>query len=155
MRNIVKKSWREVPYTAPRIKDTLQAYGVHYRPLHKEKRQVYTTQYRAEHPEVHRKANAQRRARRRSLPATWTPIQQAFMLDYWQHACAVCGNPKGFFWDLANDHWIASRLLTVLEQSLQTWFRSVTGIVVVTTATRFRPSCLAHPALWHQESRQD
>lgn len=28
------------------------------------------------------------------------------MLQYWHHACAVCGNQDGFFWTLADDHWI-------------------------------------------------
>jgi hypothetical protein len=47
------------------------------------------------------------RARKLHLPDTWTQEQLTFMLDYWHHACAVCGNPKGLFWTLAHDHWIA------------------------------------------------
>ena len=46
------------------------------------------------------------RARKLQLPDTWTKEQLAFMLNYWKHACAVCGNPKGLFWTLAHDHWI-------------------------------------------------
>jgi len=50
--------------------------------------------------------DANRRARKRQVPNTWTHEQLAFMLDYWKHACAICGNPQGLFWTLANDHWV-------------------------------------------------
>src|SRR5262245_54364387 len=57
-------------------------------------------------PEKLRVQDANRRARKRSTPDTWTADQQAFMESYWHNACAVCGNPKGLFWTLAHDHWI-------------------------------------------------
>lgn len=72
----------------------------------------------AEHPEqwvVWRANNlasvritaSRRRARLRALPDTFTLAEREFMLQYWHHACAVCGNQEGFFWTLADDHFIA------------------------------------------------
>lgn len=49
---------------------------------------------------------ANRRARQRQLPDTFTVEEQAFMMQYWHHACAICGNEAGLWWTLANDHWI-------------------------------------------------
>jgi hypothetical protein len=48
----------------------------------------------------------QRHTRQQSLPDTWTATQEAFMLTYWQHSCAVCGQQAGLLWILAFDHWI-------------------------------------------------
>ena len=61
---------------------------------------------RALNPTPHRVRNGRRRAKKLLLPDTWTPEQCQFMHAYWQHSCAVCGNQSGFFWRLANDHWI-------------------------------------------------
>jgi hypothetical protein len=47
-----------------------------------------------------------RRTRVQELPATFTPEDEAFMLQYWSYACAACGNQNGFEWFLALDHWI-------------------------------------------------
>jgi hypothetical protein len=59
-----------------------------------------------EHPEAIRLISANRRARKRALPDTFTLEQRQFMLQYWQYACAICGNEEGFFWQLSDDHWI-------------------------------------------------
>jgi hypothetical protein len=40
------------------------------------------------------------------LPNTFTLEQRAFMLAYWNYACAICGNQEGFWHLLADDHWI-------------------------------------------------
>jgi hypothetical protein len=62
--------------------------------------------YKKTHPEVGRINTSRRRARRQALPDTFTIEERQFMLDYWHHACAICGNQDGFFWTLADDHWI-------------------------------------------------
>jgi hypothetical protein len=49
---------------------------------------------------------ARRKARKRGLPDTFTLKQRAFMHAYWHYACAICGNQDGFFWTIADDHWI-------------------------------------------------
>jgi hypothetical protein len=63
-------------------------------------------EWRADHLETIRLIAARRRARKQALPDTFTLADRAFMLQHWQHACAVCGNEEGFFWTLAQDHWI-------------------------------------------------
>lgn len=69
-------------------------------------RHAYAAKYRKENLDYFRLAGSRYRARSRELPDTWTAEQKDFMLDYWGHACAACGNPKGFFWTLAYDHFI-------------------------------------------------
>lgn len=51
-------------------------------------------------------ADHRRRARKRALPALYTPQHWRLALDYWHHACAVCKAQEGFWWTLAMDHWI-------------------------------------------------
>lgn len=63
--------------------------------------------FKRKHPEKGRLDSARRRARKRGLPDTFTLAERQFMLEYWQHACAICGNQDGFFWTLADDHWDA------------------------------------------------
>lgn len=47
-----------------------------------------------------------RRARRLALPDTLTAQQWNDCLEYFGHACAICGQPAGLFTTLAQDHWI-------------------------------------------------
>jgi hypothetical protein len=70
---------------------------------HHRQRQRY---YRQVHPERHRIHYHTRRARKLGLPDTFTVTERAFMLQYWHHACAACGNQEGLWWTLADDHWI-------------------------------------------------
>jgi hypothetical protein len=77
-----------------------------YRSEHPEEMAARTAQYQQEHPEAIRLYSARRRARKLALPDTFTAAERQFMLDYWHHACAVCGNQEGFFWTLADDHWV-------------------------------------------------
>jgi hypothetical protein len=58
-----------------------------------------------QHPEKHRLRNERRRARKEGLPDTFNAKQEAFMMLYWQNACAICGNQAGFFWKIVADHW--------------------------------------------------
>jgi hypothetical protein len=72
----------------------------------RERRNARERERHKQHPEMHRTRNARRRARQRNLPDTFTTDQEAFMLNYWGYACAVCGNEEGFFWTLVADHFI-------------------------------------------------
>jgi len=78
----------------------------HYQETHREQTRARGQAWARNFPEKNAARVQRRRARKVRLPDTWTPEQLAFMLDYWQHSCAVCGNPKGLFWSLAHDHWI-------------------------------------------------
>ena len=46
------------------------------------------------------------RARKRHLADTFTRRDEAFARDYWQGACAVCGDAAGFWKVIALDHWV-------------------------------------------------
>lgn len=45
-------------------------------------------------------------ARKRQLPAQFDHDNLTFMFQYWQHACAICGQEESFTHVLALDHWI-------------------------------------------------
>jgi hypothetical protein len=52
-----------------------------------------------------------RRARKKSLPDTFTLAEEAFSRAHFHYACAACGNEEGFAWHIVMDHWmpLASR----------------------------------------------
>jgi hypothetical protein len=77
-----------------------------YRESHKAEIAANSRQYYKNNIEKDRVRQHNRRARQAALPDTWNVEQQRFMLEYWQHRCAVCGNQEGLFWTLAYDHWI-------------------------------------------------
>jgi hypothetical protein len=83
-----------------------RAYQVEYRKKFPDKARNVATRWRKANAAQRRLIEHNREARKRSLPNTWTMAEQAFMLEYWHHACAICGNPEGLFWILAFDHWI-------------------------------------------------
>ena len=76
---------------------------------HKEERLAYNRQYIKEHPEVNRlNSRMQRRKRttlKRGLVADFSLVEWHNCLDYWQHKCAVCERPIGFWHTLSQDHW--------------------------------------------------
>lgn len=63
--------------------------------------------YYKKHPNRHRIHANNRRARKRNLPDTLTTTQWRDCLNYFNHRCAVCGRPKGFWHTLAQEHWQA------------------------------------------------
>ena len=77
-----------------------------YRLEHQEQLRASRKKYYGKYPMSALLGNIRRRARKRSLPDTFSKDDLHFMLTYWHHACAVCGNQRGFFWTLQNDHWI-------------------------------------------------
>lgn len=83
-----------------------RAYQEQYRKKFPEKARAVTKRWRRNNHPRRRLIEHNREARKRELPHTWTTEQRAFMLEYWQHACAVCGNQNGLFWSLSDDHWV-------------------------------------------------
>jgi hypothetical protein len=62
--------------------------------------------WRKRNPASSRSALLRYRARKLALPNHFTARDRQFMLQYWQYACAICGNQEGFWHTLADDHWI-------------------------------------------------
>jgi hypothetical protein len=62
--------------------------------------------WRHNNPEKTRTEKLRRRARERNVPDTLTPQDWQRCLDYFNHRCAVCDRPVGFWHILAADHWI-------------------------------------------------
>lgn len=81
------------------------AYTRQWSKANPEQVRVIKRRYKRNNPEQGRIHASRRRARKYDLPDTFTRTERAFMLQYWHHACAVCGNQEGFFWRLADDHW--------------------------------------------------
>jgi hypothetical protein len=46
------------------------------------------------------------RARRRSLPNSFTTTDWDRAVEYWALACAVCERPRGLWHTLSQDHWV-------------------------------------------------
>ena len=46
------------------------------------------------------------RARRRSLPNTFTRLDWERAQEYWNYACAVCGRQRGLWHTISQDHWV-------------------------------------------------
>lgn len=63
--------------------------------------------YRLKNPIASIINKAIRRARKYKLPNSFNKHDWNRCLDYFNHRCAVCGNPVGFWHVLAQDHWIA------------------------------------------------
>lgn len=77
-----------------------------WRNKNREKLRLDHAAWRQGHPDHLRVNLHRRRARLLGLPNTFTVEERTFMLQYWGYACAVCGRQEGFFWNLADDHWI-------------------------------------------------
>lgn len=86
--------------------DALQDYNRQWKKTHRDELREYERQRRIVAPEIHRKATHMRRCRRRSLPNTLTEQEWQFALEYFNGACAVCGELPGLWNKLARDHWI-------------------------------------------------
>ncbi len=67
-------------------------------------------EWRKSNPDkLHKNSRAyvpRRRARRKSLLATFTTTDWQRALDYFNGCCAVCGRPQGLWHTIAADHWI-------------------------------------------------
>jgi hypothetical protein len=81
-----------------------------YYQQNKEEITLKNLQWQINNPTAHRRSRVQRTARRRArkmgLPDTFTTEQQQFCRQYFNFACAVCGNEEGFAWTIGLDHWI-------------------------------------------------
>jgi len=72
----------------------------------REQSRIYSKEYHKTHPERARISASRRRARKRNFPDTFTVEEWHRALDHFEHRCAVCGRPVGFWHKLAADHWI-------------------------------------------------
>lgn len=72
----------------------------------KEQSREYSKKYIRENGDKLKAKTQRRRARKASLPATFTHDQWKRCLGYFSGCCAVCGKPAGLFHTLAMDHWI-------------------------------------------------
>lgn len=79
-----------------------------YRKVHAEYRREYKKQYhQSEGGKIAiRMAVHRRRARKQSLPDTFTATDWQHALDYFGGCCAACGRPPGLWHTLSADHWI-------------------------------------------------
>lgn len=78
-------------------------------PERREKKRQYHKRYQTEHLEQCRIRKANRKARKRELPATLTSEQWQFALNYFHGCCAVCGrqlNDMFGEFSAAQDHWV-------------------------------------------------
>lgn len=100
-----KKDMRRRRYYALH-REYLLAIGAAWRANNPERTAELARAWAQAHPDQTRAKTLRHRARRRSLPATFTPAERTAMLQYWGFACAVCGRQEGFAWTLADDHWI-------------------------------------------------
>jgi hypothetical protein len=87
-------------------RDTRIAVQKRYRDTHPDETRASAVRWRQANPEKVRIKQARYVARKRALQDTFTVAEHDFMLAYWSHVCAVCGNQEGFAWTLAADHWI-------------------------------------------------
>lgn len=87
-------------------KQERRRYGRVYSRAYRVKNPDYTRSYRILSPEAGRLAKQRRRARKLSLPDTFTPADWQYALDAFGGCCAVCGRPPGLWHTLAADHWV-------------------------------------------------
>lgn len=71
-----------------------------------EKKRAQALRHRKENPEKYAAIKHRRRAIENSLPHDMTLEDWAFMFEYWENKCCVCGRCEGDGLILARDHWI-------------------------------------------------
>jgi hypothetical protein len=96
------KHYRNVKRDAIRAHDKERSR----RPDRVAKARVWTRKYKQSHPNADRNSCQTRRARKSSLPATFTLKDWQRCLDYWNNSCAYCGRPRGLWHTMAQDHFI-------------------------------------------------
>ncbi len=87
-----------------RIEKSRQWYAAN-----REKMAVTNRQYKLSHRQYYLVSGHRYRARKRSLPNTWTEAQWVKCLKYWGHMCAVCEYPLSDIFNSVKkhaDHWI-------------------------------------------------
>ena len=72
----------------------------------RDKRRDELRAWRQANPDKAHAQLARRRARKRGLPATFTPDDWQRALDYFNGCCAICGRAPSFWHILAQEHWI-------------------------------------------------
>src|SRR5258708_28558449 len=86
--------------------EDVKKYAREYGYIHREQRRIYSSRYSKENPQKQNIRTHRRRARRCSLPDTFTFEQWMYCLAFFDNRCAVCGRPIGLWHTLTQDHWI-------------------------------------------------
>jgi 5-methylcytosine-specific restriction endonuclease McrA len=97
------KKWRE------NNKEHTREYNKNYLAANRDVILEKMRKRKKENPERHRISERRRKARKRSLPDTFTVEQWFTCLEYFNHCCAVCGcQLRDLFGDVEPhaDHWI-------------------------------------------------
>lgn len=109
-----ERQYRETPSAKQKKaeREQLPKYKGYFRnwlknPENRAKQQAYLKDYyrNPKNKPILLTLGAKKRARRRSLPHTFTANDYARMLDYWHHSCCVCGKQPDSVTVLASDHW--------------------------------------------------
>ena len=87
-------------------KESQQNYQAEYYKSNAEKLCREAKIWHSNNPDKVREHRQRRKTLERNLPCDFTTTQRQFMLKYWNHACAYCGNQEGLLWRLADDHFI-------------------------------------------------
>jgi hypothetical protein len=90
----------------PEIKAIKRQKTADWRENNRDRDRANASRWQKNNPLKVKVRNETRRTRKQSLPATLTAIEWQTCLEYFNHACAVCGNPPGLWHTIAMDHWI-------------------------------------------------
>lgn len=86
-------------------------YGDEHREQLRENRRAWRKKQRESNSEIYNRVNAlltrRRKARKRSLPDTFTIEQWERCLQYWNYCCAYCGRSAGSSLTISMEHFIA------------------------------------------------
>jgi hypothetical protein len=115
----VSKRWYEANYEYAREldrkryqqnRDTLLERSRQWRKENYAQYRAYNQEWIQKNPEKAKAIaitrDSRRRARKRSLPNTFTPDDWRLALEYWDYRCAVCGRAEDESIAMAADHWI-------------------------------------------------
>jgi hypothetical protein len=91
---------------APRIVVPKNVRAKRYRDANSEKIKARKQKYQRLHPDKANIITQRYRARKRSLPSTFTVVDWIRALEFFNNRCAVCQRPQGLWHKLAQDHWI-------------------------------------------------
>jgi hypothetical protein len=111
---IAARAWKQANKVriAERKRAHYRANLEHYRAYYEANREQISERRRAlyrANPDKVRMRDQRRRARKKALPASYTEADWIYVLDYFNHCCAVCGRQlKDLFGThtAAMDHWI-------------------------------------------------
>jgi len=88
--------------------ESIKRYTTQWGRKNPDKRKRYIKNYLDKNPSAIRIYNTTRRARKKSLPDTFSIEEWRLCLDWWGHKCAYCNNPQGMFkfQQICADHFV-------------------------------------------------